>query len=56
MTATSRLLGSIAVMLRGYSIGDDEMDHAIRTLRCTIHGYAVLQAAEGFKGSQRINP
>ena len=28
-----------------------EMDHAIRTLRCTIHGYAALQAAEGFQWS-----
>ena len=32
--------GSIAAMLRGYGIGDTEMDHAIRTLRCTVHGYA----------------
>jgi AcrR family transcriptional regulator len=51
VTATSRLMGSIAAMLRGYGIGDTEMDHAIRTLRCTIHGYAALQAAEGFKWS-----
>ena len=47
--ATSRLLGSIAAMLRGYGIGDTEMNHAIRTLRCTIHGYAALQAADGFQ-------
>ena len=51
LTATSRLLGSIAAMLRGYGIGDTEMDHAIRTLRCTIHGYAALQAADGFQWS-----
>ena len=51
VTATSRLLGSIAAMLRGYGIGDTEMDHAIRTLRCTIHGYAALQAADGFQWS-----
>jgi len=49
VTATSRLLGSIAAMLRGYGIGDTEMDHAIRTLRCTIHGYATLQADDGFQ-------
>ena len=49
VTATSRLLGSIAAMLRGYGIGDTEMDHAIRTLRCTIHGYAALQADDGFQ-------
>lgn len=49
VTATSRLLGAIAAMLRGYGIGDTEMDHAIRTLRCTIHGYAALQADDGFQ-------
>jgi AcrR family transcriptional regulator len=49
VTATSRLLGSIAAMLRGYGIADTEMDHAIRTLRCTIHGYAALQADDGFQ-------
>lgn len=49
VTATSRLLGSIAAMLRGYGIGDTEVDHAIRTLRCTIHGFAALQAADGFQ-------
>jgi AcrR family transcriptional regulator len=51
LTATSRLLGSIAAMLRGYGIGDTEMDHAIRTLRCTIHGFAALQADDGFQWS-----
>ena len=51
VTATNRLMGSIAAVLRGYGIGDDEMDHAIRTLRCTVHGYGALQAAEGFKSS-----
>ena len=49
VTATSRLLGSIAAMLRGYGIGDTDVDHAIRTLRCTIHGFAALQAADGFQ-------
>ena len=47
--ASSRLLGSIAAMLRGYGVADSEMDHAIRTLRCTIHGYAALQAADAFQ-------
>jgi AcrR family transcriptional regulator len=49
VTATSRLLGAIAAMLRGYGIGDTEVDHAIRTLRCIIHGYAALQADDGFQ-------
>ncbi len=27
------------------------MDHAIRTIRCTIHGFAVLEASGGFQWS-----
>ena len=49
LTASARLIGSIAAMLRGYGVADAEMDHAIRTLRCTIHGYAALQADDGFQ-------
>ena len=51
LAASSRLIGSIAAVLRGYGISDTEMDHAVRTIRCTIHGYAVLQAADGFQWS-----
>ncbi len=51
LTAASRLLGSIAAMLRGYGIGDTEKDHSIRTLRCTNHGYAALQSDDGIQWS-----
>jgi AcrR family transcriptional regulator len=51
LAATTRLLASIAAVLRGYGIGEDEMDHAIRTVRCTIHGFAVLEASGGFQWS-----
>jgi AcrR family transcriptional regulator len=51
LAASSRVLGSIAAVLCGYGISDAEMDHAIRTIRCTIRGYAVLQAADGFQWS-----
>jgi hypothetical protein len=37
--------------LRGYGIAESDMSHAIRTVRCTIHGFAVLQAARGFQWS-----
>lgn len=49
LVASTRILGSIAAVLRGYGIGADEMDHAIRTIRCTIHGFAALQAAGRFQ-------
>jgi AcrR family transcriptional regulator len=51
LAASTRVIGSIAAVLRGYGISGSEMDHAIRTLRCTIHGYAMLQAADGFQWS-----
>jgi AcrR family transcriptional regulator len=49
LAASTRVITSIAAVLRGYGIGEDEMDHAIRTIRCTIHGYAMLDASRGFQ-------
>jgi AcrR family transcriptional regulator len=49
--AAARVIGSIRAVLSGYGIGPGELDHAIRMLRCTIHGYAMLQAANGFQWS-----
>ncbi len=51
LAASARVMDAIAAVLRGYGVSDGEMDHAIRTLRCTIHGYAVLQASGGFQWS-----
>jgi len=49
LAAGTRVINSIAAVLRGYGIGDDEMDHAIRTIRCTMHGFAMLEASQGFQ-------
>ncbi len=49
LIAGARVINSIAAVLRGYGIGEDEMDHAIRTVRCTIHGFAMLEASGGFQ-------
>ena len=49
LAASTRVVNSIAAVLRGYGIGEDEMDHAIRTVRCTIHGFAMLEASGGFQ-------
>ncbi len=49
VTAGTRLLNSIAAVLRGYGIGDDEMVHAIRAIRATMHGFATLEASRGFQ-------
>ena len=51
LKASARLLDSIAAVLRGYGISPDDMDHALRTIRSTFHGFAALQAANGFQWS-----
>jgi AcrR family transcriptional regulator len=49
LAASTRVIGSIAAVLRGYGVSEGEMDHAIRTIRCTLHGFASLQASGGFQ-------
>jgi hypothetical protein len=36
-------------VLRGYGVSDQEMNHAIRTIRCTLHGFAMLEVSRGFQ-------
>jgi AcrR family transcriptional regulator len=50
-SAAARVMDSIAAVLRGYGIAEDQIVHAIRTLRCTLHGFAVLQAGSAFQWS-----
>jgi AcrR family transcriptional regulator len=50
--ASSRVVDAIAAVLRGYSIPDSEMVHAIRTIRCALHGYAALEATDAFQWSE----
>jgi AcrR family transcriptional regulator len=49
LAASARIIGSIAAVLRGYGIGEAEMDHAVRTIRSTMHGFAMLEASRGFQ-------
>jgi AcrR family transcriptional regulator len=51
LAASARVIDSIAAVLRGYGVGEAEMVHAIRTIRCTLHGFAALQASNGFQWS-----
>ncbi|WP_406275942.1 WHG domain-containing protein [Nocardia sp. NBC_00881] len=46
---STRLSDSMTAVLRGYNIPEDEMDHALRSLRSTFHGFASLQASNGFQ-------
>lgn len=49
LAAATRVITSLRAALSGYGIADDEIDHAIRTLRCTMHGYAELLSRDGFR-------
>lgn len=49
LAAATRVIDSIRAVLSGYGIRVDELDHAIRMLRCMIHGYALLQADNAFQ-------
>jgi hypothetical protein len=44
-----RVIDSLRAVVSSYGIGPDDLDHAIRTVRCTLHGFAVLQAANAFQ-------
>jgi AcrR family transcriptional regulator len=49
LVATTRVINTIAAVLRGYGVSDAEMNHAIRTIRCTLQGFAMLEASGGFQ-------
>jgi AcrR family transcriptional regulator len=51
LAATARVIDSVRAVLSGYGIPPEDLDHAVRMLRCMIHGYALLQAANGFQWS-----
>ncbi|MFJ6564175.1 TetR/AcrR family transcriptional regulator [Streptomyces sp. NPDC091412] len=54
-TAGQRLLGAFMAVLRGYEIAESDVDHALRTLRSLCHGFATLQADNGFQWSADID-
>jgi AcrR family transcriptional regulator len=49
LEASARVLESIGAVLRGYGVGDRDSDHAIRAMRCMIHGFASLSAMDAFQ-------
>jgi AcrR family transcriptional regulator len=51
LAAGTRLIDSNRAVLSSYGIKPDELDHAVRTLRCLTHGYAVLAASNAFHWS-----
>nr|WP_228454416.1 TetR-like C-terminal domain-containing protein [Streptomyces alkaliphilus] len=53
--AGRRLLDAFTAVLRGYGIGEADVDHALRMLRSLCHGFATLQTANGFQWSTDID-
>lgn len=51
LKAGTRVIELIGAVLRGYRIDEALIVHAIRSVRCTLHGWAVLQAMNGFQWS-----
>jgi AcrR family transcriptional regulator len=49
LVAGNRVIGSLTAVLRGYGVSDADMDHALRTIRSTMHGFAMLEASHGFQ-------
>jgi AcrR family transcriptional regulator len=51
LIAGTRVIKLIGAVLRGYRIDEAMIVHAIRSVRCTLHGWAALQAVNGFQWS-----
>ncbi len=49
LAASARVLDSIGAVLDGYDIGEHDRAHAIRAMRCLIHGFASLASANAFQ-------
>jgi len=47
--ALERTLASFAAVLRGYQLEPSDEIHALRMLRSTLHGFATLEASNGFQ-------
>lgn len=49
VAASRRVLDSLSAVLHGYGLPPEQEVHALRTLRSTLHGFAVLEAEGGFR-------
>ncbi|WP_308159256.1 TetR-like C-terminal domain-containing protein [Curtobacterium sp. ISL-83] len=47
--AMDRTLASFAAALRGYALDPADEVHALRVIRSTVHGFATLEASDGFQ-------
>lgn len=50
-----RLLDAFTAVLHGYAVPAEELDHALRAVRSALHGFATLQAGNGFQWSADVD-
>ncbi|GAB3483243.1 TetR/AcrR family transcriptional regulator [Nocardiopsis coralliicola] len=50
-----RWLDTFTAILRGYGVGPDDRDHALRLLRSLFHGFATLEGQRGFQWSTDVD-
>ena len=55
LAAGDRALEALRAVLRAYPIEPENVDHALRTVRSLLHGYATLQSAGGFQWSADVD-
>jgi AcrR family transcriptional regulator len=55
VAAGRRVFAGFTAVLRGYPVPPSDVDHALRMLRSLFHGFATLQAANGFQWSADID-
>ncbi|OYO00509.1 TetR family transcriptional regulator [Enemella evansiae] len=48
LAASTRVVTCLRAALAGYDIAEADLDHAVRTVRCTVHGFAQLEAENAF--------
>ena len=51
LAVSTRVIELIAAVLRGYDIPEPHLVHAIRTVRCVLHGWCMLQLTNAFQWS-----
>lgn len=45
---TRRLMDAVAALLVGFGVAEADLVHATRMVRCTLHGFAILEVDTGF--------
>ncbi|GAA2017714.1 WHG domain-containing protein [Nakamurella flavida] len=53
--ALERTLASLAAVLHGYRLDPRDRIHALRMLRSILHGFATLEASDGFQMSTDVD-